>query len=182
MTWLRDELDRLFAPGYVDDLADRSLEQLRVMRAEFDRAETAVSYLRRVVQGRIDVVQEILRHDVPGDADLASLVEQLPAIIGAGPPRPAGPGRLPTHLAPDMEVVGDDDLTGEVDAVLDPGALGDLPTMERAVLEQISANLVELEERISAERRLLHERMDAVQAEIVNRYKSGQVSPDGLLA
>lgn len=181
MTWLQGELDRLFAPGYVDDLAGRSLDELRAMRAEFDGAETAVSYLRRVVQGRLDVVHGILRHVATGDADLAALIEELPAIMGAGPPRPAGPGRLPTHLAPDMEAVADD-LTADVDAVLDPGDIGDLPTRSEAELRQLSSNLVELEERISAQRRELHLRMDTVQAEIVNRYKSGQVSPDGLLA
>ncbi len=181
MTWLQGELDRLFAPGYVDDLAGRSLDELRAMRAEFDRAETAVSYLRRVVQGRLDVVHGILRHVATGDADLAALIEELPAIMGAGPPRPAGPGRLPTHLAPDLEAVADD-LTADVDAVLDPGDIGGLPARSEAELRQLSSNLVELEERISAQRRELHLRMDTVQAEIVNRYKSGQVSPDGLLA
>lgn len=181
MTWLQSELERLFAPGYVDDLAGRSLEELRAMRSEFDTAETAVSYLRRVVQGRLDVVQGILRHVGSPDAGLAGLIEELPAIMGGGPPRPAGPGRLPTRLAPDMEAV-DDELTAEVDAVFDPGRIGELPAKSEAELQALSARLVELEERISGERRQLHERMDAVQAEIVNRYKSGQVSADGLLA
>jgi hypothetical protein len=181
VTWLQGELERLFAPGYVDDLGSRSLEDLRAMRAEFDRAETAVSYLRRVVQGRLDVVQGVLRHAGSPQAGLASLIEELPAIMAAGPPRPAGPGRLPTHLAPDIEAA-DDHLTAEVDAVLDPGSVGELPAKSPAELEALSAQLVELEERISAQRRQLHERMDAVQAEIVERYKSGQVSPDGLLA
>ena len=182
VTWLHDELGRLLDPAYTEDLSERPLEQLRAMRSEFDRAETAVSYLRRVVQGRIDVVQGILRHVRSGDADLASLVEELPAIIGAGPPRPAGPGRLPTRLAPDLEAPVADDLTADVDAVLDPGRLGELPAMSPAELEQLSARLVEVEERVSAERRELHEKMDTVQAEIVTRYKSGQVSADGLLA
>lgn len=180
MTWLQGELDRLFAPGYLDDLGSRTLDELRSMRAEFDGAETAVSYLRRVVQGRLDVVHGILRHVASGDADLSSLIDELPAIMGAGPPRPAGPGRLPTHWAPDMETVADD-LTTEVDAVLDPAEIGELPAKGEAELQELSARLVVLEERISAQRRELHERMDAVQAEIVNRYKSGQVSPDGLL-
>jgi len=182
VTWLQDELDRLLAPAYTEDLPRRPLEELRATRAEFDRAETAVSFLRRVVQGRIDVVQGILRHSRSGDADLASLVEELPAIIGGGPPRPAGPGRLPTRLAPDLEAPLSDDLTADVDAVLDPGRLADLPGMPPEQLEQLSARLVEVEERVSAQRRELHEKMDAVQAEIVARYKSGQVSPDGLLA
>ena len=178
MAWLSDELDRLFAPDYLDGLDERSLDELRAMRAECDHAETAVSYLRRVAQGRLDVVQVILNQE---DADLSAVVAQLPSIIGSGPPRPAGPGRLPTRLAPDMETVEADDLTEDIDAVIDPGALGSLPTMDRSELRSLSERLIEVEARISAQRKALHERIDAVQAEIVNRYKSGDASADGLL-
>ncbi len=178
MAWLRDELDRLFAPDYLEGLGDRTLEQLRAMRDECDRAETAVSYLRRVAQGRLDVVQGILHGK--GD-DLSGVVEQLPSIIGGGPPRPPGPGRLPSRLAPDIEVVEDVGLTDEIDAVLDPGTIGSLPTMDHQELVALSERLMEVEAHISAQRRALHERIDAVQAEIVRRYKSGDASPDGLL-
>jgi hypothetical protein len=177
MAWLQGELDRLFAPDYLNGLGERSLDELRQMRAECDRAETAVSYLRRMAQGRLDIVQGILRR---GDADLSHVVEELATIIGGGPPRPAGPGRLPTRLAPDMEAV-DDDLTEEIDAVLDPGAIGTLPDMSHDELVALSERLMEVEARISAQRKALHERIDAVQGEIVSRYKSGDASPDGLL-
>ncbi len=182
MAWLQGELERLSAPDYLQDLADRSLEDLRAMRAECDRAETAVSYLRRLVQGRLDVVQEILRRTGASAADLHEVVEKLPAIIGSGPPRPAGPGRLPTRLAPDMEVIEDEDLTADIDAVLAPGRIGELPGMEPSALRELSEELVELEGRVSAQRKELHVRIDAVQGEIVRRYKSGDISPDELLA
>lgn len=181
MARLQDELDRLFAPNYVEDLGDRSLDDLRLMRNELNRAETAVSYLRRVAQARIDVVQSLLGGAAAKDGDLAGVVEDLPSIIGSGPPRPAGPGRLPARLAPDMETVDDEELTAEVDAVLGPDHLAQLATMEPARLRSISEQLVELEARISSQRRELHERIDAVQGEIVSRYKSGDASPDGLL-
>jgi hypothetical protein len=35
---------------------------------------------------------------------------------------------------------------------------------------------------VSAERRGLHQRIDALQAELVSRYKSGRASVDGLLS
>lgn len=181
MAWLRSELERLSAPDYLQGLDTRSLDELRAMRAECDRAETAVSYLRRVIQGRLDIVQEFLRRPEGGDADLSEVVEHLPVIIGGGPPRPAGPGRLPSRLAPDIEVIEDEELTAEVDAVLDAGRIGELPSMAPAALQSLSEQLVALEGRVSAQRRELHERIDAVQAEIVKRYKSGDISADGLL-
>lgn len=181
MARLQDELDRLFAPDYLQGLNDRSLEELRAMRTELNRAETAVSYLRRVAQGRIDVVQSILGGAAAKDGDLTGVVEDLASIIGGGPPRPSGPGRLPAQLAPDMETVDDEELTAELDVVLGPGHLAELATMDPARLRSISEELVALETRISAQRKALHERIDAVQGEIVSRYKSGDVSPDGLL-
>lgn len=182
MAWLQSELKRLFAADYLQGLDGRSLDELRAMRAECDRAETAVSYLRRVVQGRLDIVQEFVRRPEGSEADLSQVVEHLPAIIGGGPPRPAGPGRLPSQLAPDIDIIEDEDLTAEIDAILDPGRIGELPAMEPSALQALSQQLVELEGRISAQRKELHDRIDTVQAEIVRRYKSGDVSPDGLLS
>jgi hypothetical protein len=177
MAWLDTELERLLAPGYLDDLAQRPLQEVRTMRAECQEAETAVSYLRRMAQGRLDLVHACLDHHEGEDLD--ALVERLPTIIGSGPPRPAGYGRLPSQMSPDLDR---DDLTAEIDAVLDADHVGALMTMDPAELRTVGERLSAIEERISHERRALHERIDALQAEIVSRYKTGEASVDGLLA
>jgi hypothetical protein len=177
---LDSELERLFAPDYLEGLSGRSLDEVRKMRAESQEAETAVSYLRRVAQGRLDVVHACLDHGAGKDgANLDDLVARLPSIIGSGPPRPAGPGRLPSQMLPDMDR---DDLTQDIDAVLDAGRIGDLPDMSDDELRTMAERLTELEARISDQRRALHERIDKLQAEIVSRYKTGEASVDGLLA
>ena len=177
---LDSELERLFAPDYLEGLSGRSLDEVRKMRAESQEAETAVSYLRRVAQGRLDLVHACLDHGAGKDgANLDDLVARLPSIIGSGPPRPAGPGRLPSQMLPDMDR---DDLTRDIDAVLDAGGIGDLPDMSDDELRTKAERLTELEARISDQRRALHERIDKLQAEIVSRYKTGEASVDGLLA
>jgi len=180
MAWLDSELARLFAPDYLDGLSERSMEQIRAMRDECQQAETAVSYLRRVAQGRLDIVHAYLDDEGEGgSADMTKLVERLPEIIGAGPARPPGPGRLPSSMGPDLR---HDDLTSSVDAVLDGTRIGELPTMDRAQLQDIADRLGAIEVAISDNRRALHERIDKLQGEIVDRYKRGDASPDGLLA
>jgi hypothetical protein len=156
------ELERLFASDYLDGLDTRSLDEVRSMRAECQEAETIVSYLRRVVQGRLDVVHSFLDHHNTGQSvgDLDALVEDLSSVIGSGPARPSGNGRLPSQMSPDMEKV---DLTREIDDVLD------------------AERLTVIEKRISDQRRMLHERIDALQAQIVSRYKTGEATVDGLL-
>src|ERR1019366_3105854 len=115
MAWLETQLERLLAIDYLDGLPERSLEDVRAMRAECQEAETSVSYLRRMAQGRLDLVHACFDHHDEG-GDLDSLVERLPSIIGSGPARPQGYGRLPSQMSPDLDR---EDLTEELDAVLD---------------------------------------------------------------
>src|SRR6202035_2861526 len=104
MAWLDAELERLLTPDYLDGVKERSLGEVRRMRAECQEAETAVSYLRRFAQARLDVVHACLDHAEGGHSgNLDSLVERLPSIIGSGPPRPSGFGRLPSQMSPDMD-------------------------------------------------------------------------------
>ncbi len=181
MTRLETELQRVLAGDYLDGMGDRTLPEIRAMRAECQRAETAVSFLRRLAQGRLDIIHAYLdrREDEGGDVDLQELVGELGAIMAAGPPRPAGNGRLPAQLAPDLE---EGDLTAELDEVIDAAHVASLAQMSEGELRSAAERLATFEARVSQQRRSLHERIDRLQAEIVSRYKSGGASPDELLA
>lgn len=48
-------------------------------------------------------------------------------------------------------------------------------------LNAMAQALVELEQSVSKERRALHDIFDRLQAELIERYKSGRASVDGLL-
>jgi hypothetical protein len=169
--------ERLLDPAFIEGLRDLPMEEVRAKRAECVEVEVGLSYLRRVVQGRLDIVHSDLLRRAGGEpADLAALVDQLPGIL-AEQGRPAGMGRLSTLMLPSDA----DDLTTEVDAVADPTTLSSLPTMEEAEVRSLADALGELEKRTSAQRRLLHDRLDALQEEIVRRYKEGEASVDSLL-
>ncbi len=179
MASLDTQLERLLGPDYLEGVKGCSLKEVRAMRAECQDAETAVSYLRRMVQGRLDIVHAYLDHgDDDAIAGLDSLVERLPEIISSGPQRPVGPGRLPSRMSPDME----GDITAELDTVLDVKRIAELPTMGHEGLLELAETLSTIEARSSSERRALHERIDKLQAEIVSRYKTGEASVEGLLA
>ncbi|MHB1711354.1 MAG: RsiG family protein [Acidimicrobiales bacterium] len=206
MASLQSELGRLLADSYLEGVDSKPLDEIRAMRAECQEAEVAVSYLRRLAQGRLDIVNAYLGHD-PGQAiaegssgadgdsgdgpgatvgvrvheppDLAALVEGLPAILTAGPGRPPGPGRMMTRLAPDTEESG---LTADLDSVMSADDIGRLRDLTSEQLTTMAEGLHEIERRVSSERRGLHHRIDTLQAELVDRYKSGQASVDGLLS
>lgn len=176
----KDELDRILTSTYLDGIETKSLADIRSMRTECQEAEVALSYLRRLIQGRLDIVHAYLEHPGSDDSpDLAALVEDLPAILSAGPGRPAGPGHLPLLLSPDTE---ESDLTAELDAVLGADEIGTLAELDIDQLNSIAGQLEAIESRVSVDRRALHERIDSLQAELVDRHKTGRASVDGLLS
>ncbi len=179
MASLRSELERILTDTYLDGVSGKSLDEIRAMRSECQEAEVALSYLRRLAQGRLDIVHAYLARAGGDHPDIAGVVDDLPGILSAGPGRPEGPGRLPMLLAPDMELSG---LTAEVDAVLDGDQVSDLADRSSEELQALVAELAAIEKRVSAERRALHERIDTLQAELVARYKSGAASVEGLLS
>jgi hypothetical protein len=171
-------LDELLDPGYPGPLADRSLDDLRALRAECQEVETGLSLLRRVVQGHLDIVgAEVARRaDGVDGGGLAELIDQLPELLSDRTHAP-GVGRLPQLMAP---AEADPALDAELAAVLGPGT-GDLASLDDAALQSMAAGLAELERKVSGHRRSLFDRIDAVQEEITRRYKSGEASVDSLL-
>jgi hypothetical protein len=156
------------------------------MRAECQQSEVALSYVRRLIQGRLDIVHTFLEYPGSGDdadLDLGTLVSDLPGILSSGPGRPEGFGHLPMLIGidtEDSELTAE--LTAELDGVLGADEIGRLAELDKGALAELASRLGEIEKRVSSIRRALHERIDALQAELVSRHKSGRASVDGLLS
>ncbi len=172
-------LEQVLDPDFLGDITTQSLDEIRSKRGICQELEVSSSYLRRVAQGRLDIVAaERRRRADSGEAlDHDHLVEQLSEIL-AGPARAEGNGILPQLLAPG----GDDITTDDLDAILGPGAEASLSSLPDEELDRLVASLSEYESGISGVRHELHHRIDALQAEITRRYKSGEASVDALLA
>ncbi|MDQ1375171.1 MAG: hypothetical protein QOJ09_2509, partial [Actinomycetota bacterium] len=65
--------------------------------------------------------------------------------------------------------------------VADPRRLSSLPDMGEGQVRSLADDLGELERTTSDQRRLLLDRIDVLQEEIVRRYKEGEASVDSLL-
>lgn len=169
-----DEVDAVLAAGREDDLTAASLPEIRSMRDECRRVEDKVSYLRRLVQGRLDIISSELRRRAEGGTpgDLPSLVEQLPEIL-SDRVRGPGAGRLPSSTLPPED---DEDLVAELDAIVPPGTLDSLPALSDEDAKALADDFGDLERRVSERRRELFARIDALQAELARRYKSGEAT------
>jgi hypothetical protein len=167
---LDDDLARVLDEGYVGDVSTLPTGELKERRADAQEVEAKVSYLRRLVQGRLDIVSAELDRRAQGAApgDLSALVEQLPQIL-ADRTRAPGPGRLPTNLAPPEDV----DETAELDEAAGAVSLAALPDLSEDELRDVSGRLRDLEQRVSGERRAVFDVIDTLQAELTSRLERG---------
>ncbi len=174
-----DHIAHILEPAYLDDLPGRSIDEIRSMRADCQDVETGLSYLRRVVQGRLDIVDaELTRRRSGGDeADLASLIERLPEILGDHLRAP-GNGRLPATLG---EGRPDAELEARLAALVADADLDSITEVDEARLSAARDGLAELESEVSARRRELFDRIDGLQAELTRRYKTGEATVESLL-
>lgn len=159
----------------MDDLSTLPLDEIRSRRAALQGDEVGLSYLRRLVQGRLDIVNAAARNR---GGSIASLVEELPSILGAHVHAP-GTGRLPTLMAPSAE--DETRLRAELDAIVAPEVLTALDRLDDDELAGLVERLNAFEREISERRRDVHHDIDALQAELTRRYKTGEADVESLL-
>lgn len=176
--------EQLTSPDYALAVKDLALAVIRQRRSACQSTEESLSLQRRLVQGRLDIVQaELYRRSGNGDpTEVQDLVAQLPAILVERGDRHLGPGRL-TSLGEEDSPLGDDfDTFSELlNGIVSPNRLSNLAEEDEEELRAIADQLDQLERSISANRHQLHKNIDIFQEEIVRRYKTGEASVDGLL-
>jgi len=125
-----DRLSQVLDPAYVAGIESMSTDEVRARRRECTEVETALSYVRRLAQGHLDILVADLQRRAVGDAspEVSDMVNQLSGILSSGPSRSPGAGRLPTILAPDL----DEAMIGELEAALADLTIGDLASMSDA--------------------------------------------------
>jgi hypothetical protein len=75
-------VDRVLDPGFTEGVGQLGLPELRARREEAEAEEADVSYLRRLLQGRLDILRaELVRRSAGGEQDVAGLLAGLPAIL-----------------------------------------------------------------------------------------------------
>ncbi len=161
-------IDRILDVSYLDALDAKSLDELRSMHEESLEVETEVSYVRRIAQARIDILEAELDRRVRGGS-VGDLVEALPRILAHDGPRSApASSRLPRHLAPSMDIRWQRGL----EHLIADSTLVNLPTLPDEELRATRDQLHELEREVSARRRALHEVIDRIELELADRLKA----------
>ncbi|MDT0343370.1 RsiG family protein [Streptomyces litchfieldiae] len=156
------------------DLSALRLAELRELRRAAQREEADLSFVRRLLQGRIDILQAERRRRVtqePGPLD------QLPVILADGPSRQRSSARHVTLGTPSSEEYRllAEEMLGEVE-------LSDLSALGDDGLHDALGRLARWEAEVSRRRQALHRTADHCGAEIARRYREGEAQVDDLLS
>jgi hypothetical protein len=158
-------------PGGSADPTTLSLDELRALRTEMQQRDDVVSYARRVAQARLDLVtSEMSRRNSDGDVS-AEVTDVLSQHLTGGPARPPRPA----------EDLSDDALSIELDAICAEHRYGRVEDLDEAELATLADAIEEFEKRVSRDRRARFDRLDALSAELVRRYRDGEADVDSLL-
>ncbi|MGR3935357.1 RsiG family protein [Streptomyces sp. BRA346] len=162
------------------------LAELRALRRSAQREEADLSYVRRLLHGRIDILRaELTRRRRPGapvaadgpSAEPAELVELLPEILADVPSRHRTSARhvtLGTPHSAEYERLAEE-MLAEI-------GLSDLPARTDEELHGAMGRLEGYEQQVSRRRQGLQRTADQCSAEIARRYREGEAQVDDLLS
>jgi hypothetical protein len=169
-------VDELLDPSFLAGVEDLPMADVRALRHRAEQEEVNLSYTRRLLQGRLDIVRRELQRRAEHDG--RSLVDLLPEILsekGRGPAH--GLGRHQTvqpHAPEEYESWVNAQTSG-----IDISAIVDLTD---AKLEKAARALAEAERDLSERRRGVQQVMDGLAAELGRRYRDGEADVAALLA
>ena len=161
------------------DLQALSLDELRAERHRLQHEDDAVSYVRRIAQARLDLVAAELRQS--GDNSSEDLSGELQRVLSQRLTGPSSASRAPRadddHLANDARAVQLDQLCAEHGF----NRLSSGEELTQAELTSLTNVLSNFEREISTDRRERFEQIDALGAELVRRFRDGEVHVDQFL-
>ena len=170
-------IDRVLAEDYLTGLHEAPIGDVRSLRDDAEQEEVDLSYIRRLLQGRMDIVRaELNRRDNNGT--VSSLVDGLAHTLADEPRAPArGMGR---HTVVEPSRV--DSHRRYVEALVADIDLSDTAARTSDQLAHAMSVLGEEEQSLSGKRRQVQSVMDACSAELTRRYRDGEANVSTLLA
>jgi hypothetical protein len=165
----RRRIDIVLEPEYLDNLSGLDLDELRRRRHTAEDVESQISYYRRLLHGRMDLLNFELRRR--GGEEERTLLEALPEILASGMVFGEEPNLRHIETMPPIP-----SKTGRrlIDKIMDDSVLTQLSDLSDDDVVEALDQIQEVETEMSNQRKQLHAVIDTLQSEIVARYKSEQ--------
>lgn len=153
-------------PSFVDGLAAESPENLRKKLRDARTEEDSLSFVRRNLHGRLDLLKAELELRQGGRGTTRDVEVLAAALGGTGS---GGRGGRPGLGLRAAAVAG----RRGVERVLSEDHLAKLPDMTVPEIEEVVRHVAEAERTLSEDRQRLFAVIDAIEVELATRYKSG---------
>jgi hypothetical protein len=165
----RRRIDIVLEPEYLDNLTGLDLDELRRRRHTAEDVESQISYYRRLLHGRMDLLNFELRRR--GGEEERTLLEALPEILASGMVFGEEPNLRHIETMPPIP-----SKTGRrlIDKIMDDSVLTQLSDLSDDDVVEALDQIQEVETEMSNQRKQLHAVIDTLQSEIVARYRSEQ--------
>jgi len=159
-------IDRIRDPSYLDGIEDHSLEDLRARRDECMAEREYLSLLRRLVQGRAEILKAELASRSESDDD-RPLVDRLSEILASDEPATSRGEAMRVSL-PEEEMLL---ARRRIERLVADAGISDPSALDDDRLQQAVDVLAGEEREVSAQRGDVHRVLDALQDELKRRYK-----------
>ena len=170
----RRRVDRVLGKGFLDDLEGLSLQELRERRHDAEQEDADLSYIRRLLQGRLDIIRAERERRAAETGE--KVVDHLAEVLGDGPRSNHGSGRFlnvePSRVAESRR---------RVEQLIADPHLSDIGTLTDAECAQAYQEISDHEHAVSELRHRVQVAMDTLTAEVARRYRDGLASVDELL-
>jgi len=171
----RRRIDRVLADDFATALPDLDLDELRSRRREAEQEEADLSYVRRMLQGRMDILRAELARRADGGGD--KIVAHLAQVLADSGRSDHGSGRF-LRVEPSRV----DEHRRDVEQVIADVGVSDVERHDDELRAAALSRLEGFERGISEDRQRVQTVMDALTTEVADRYRRGSASVDDLLA
>ena len=140
----------------------QSVAEIRAQRNALQAEEDAISFVRRLAQGRLDLVQDEERRRAPGtETPVGSLADRLADVFGQQ--HGGGSARPPRET----NIPADHPLVKELDELCEHYEFESLENLDSKSLSELAGALSMFEKSCSQLRHDLFEKIDALTAVLV---------------
>lgn len=165
-------LQSVISEDYLSEVESWPISLLRKKKREAEDLEAMVSYARKMIQGRIDILEAVLESG--GDELEDTLIVRVKDAISSGPevvrPRVAYNDVPPDELIPTLF---------EISEVA--GIELELLSESSSAAQSSLYDLKSAEARVSSYRRELHRVVDILRFQLVVRYRGGELSLEEIM-
>ena len=162
----RRRIDRVREPDFLADLSTLSLKELRSRRDLAEMVETEVSYYRRLLHGRMDLLAFEQRRR--RGEETRSLMDALPEILTGRDRTGSGKARHLSMELPDIPLKG----KRQLDRILGNDLMIRMAEMTEEELSEAGIALTQLESEMSILRQEVQAVYDSLHSAVITRYKN----------